>query len=105
MEKCINCQYYDRRAGQPTDGRATMWGPCRRDSPHLNPINTKKSYQVEGVWPLVRDDDWCGEWRAQARVTATPARFAPRGVEAPLKMPSAPASVPLEETAVAHAAD
>jgi len=22
---------------------------------------------IEGVWPTVRDDDWCGEWKAAAR--------------------------------------
>lgn len=62
MEKCVNCQFYDRRNARPADGRATMWGQCRRDAPHLNPT-TAKSYLVEGVWPMVRDDDWCGEWK------------------------------------------
>jgi hypothetical protein len=32
----------------------------------LNPINAK-SYMIEGVWPTVRDDDWCGEWKLLAR--------------------------------------
>ena len=66
MEKCVDCQYYDRRNAKPNDGRATMWGQCRRHSPHLNPV-TAKAYVVEGVWPLVRDDDWCGEWRTLTR--------------------------------------
>ena len=22
---------------------------------------------IEGVWPTVRDDDWCGEWKLLAR--------------------------------------
>jgi hypothetical protein len=22
---------------------------------------------IEGVWPTVRDDDWCGEWKALVR--------------------------------------
>ena len=107
MEKCLNCQYYDRRAGRPTDGRATMWGPCRKHSPHLNPVNTKKAYQVEGVWPLVRDDDWCGEWRAVARVTAARSRIGSTVVDMPLTSPS-PAAVeatPHEESAVALASD
>lgn len=56
VEKCVNCQYYDRQWARPT------WGQCRRHSPHLNPV-TAKAYVVEGVWPLVRDDDWCGEWK------------------------------------------
>ena len=26
-----------------------------------------KTYQIEGVWPTVRDDDWCGEWKILPR--------------------------------------
>ena len=22
---------------------------------------------IEGIWPTVRDDDWCGEWKILAR--------------------------------------
>ena len=76
VAKCLNCQFYDRRDARPTDGRAAMWGQCRRHSPHLNPLSAK-SYLVEGVWPLARDDDWCGEWRAPTRVSMSRARFAP----------------------------
>lgn len=71
VEKCVNCQYYDRRHARPTDGKAPMWGQCRRHSPQLNPI-TAKAYVVEGVWPLVRDDDWCGEWRVLTRMAEDP---------------------------------
>ncbi|HEY7904568.1 MAG: hypothetical protein ACHP7M_08875 [Burkholderiales bacterium] len=45
-----------------------MWGQCRRHSPLLNPQNVK-TYVVEGVWPVVRDDDWCGEWCSLAETT------------------------------------
>ena len=61
----MNCQYYDRQADK-SDGKATAWGQCRRTAPSLSPINAK-SYMIEGVWPTVRDDDWCGEWKAAAR--------------------------------------
>jgi len=71
VEKCVNCQYYDRRRARPTDGKAPMWGQCRKHSPHLNPV-TAKAYVVEGVWPLVRDDDWCGEWRVLTRIAEEP---------------------------------
>jgi len=71
VEKCVNCEYYDRRRARPTDGKAPMWGQCRRHSPHLNPV-TAKTYVVEGVWPLVRDDDWCGEWRVLTRMAEQP---------------------------------
>jgi hypothetical protein len=67
VEKCINCQFYDRRHAKPLDGKAPLWGQCRRHSPHLNPV-TAKAYVVEGVWPLVRDDDWCGEYTILTRV-------------------------------------
>jgi len=85
VEKCLNCQFYDRHNTRPTDGRAPMmWGQCRRDSPHLNPLgsSSKKAHIVEGVWPLVRDDDWCGEWRAPVRVSTARVRLVPRAVEA-----------------------
>lgn len=82
MEKCVNCQYYDRRNARPTDGRApVMWGQCRRHSPHLSPLSATKAYLVEGVWPLIRDDDWCGEWRAPTRSSVARTRFTPRTVE------------------------
>jgi hypothetical protein len=67
VEKCINCQYYDRRHARPLDGKAPLWGQCRRHAPHLNPV-TAKAYVIEGVWPLVRDDDWCGEYEILSRV-------------------------------------
>lgn len=66
MDKCVACQYYDRQTGKQTDSRGTQWGQCRRSAPMLHPIN-QKSYMIEGVWPHVRDDDWCGEWKALSR--------------------------------------
>ena len=59
MKKCQNCQFYDRKDGRSTDGRSTMWGQCRRHSPLLSPHipQSTKSYVVEGIWPVVRDDD------------------------------------------------
>ena len=66
MEKCMSCQYYDRKHAKPSAGGAPQWGQCRRSAPMLNPVNAK-SYMIEGVWPTVRDDDWCGEWKMLAR--------------------------------------
>jgi hypothetical protein len=68
VKKCQNCQFYDRKDGRTTDGRTTMWGQCRRHSPLLSPQppQSAKTYVVEGIWPVVRDDDWCGEWFAPA---------------------------------------
>jgi hypothetical protein len=64
VERCTTCTYYDRNKGG--DAKAANAGQCRRNSPMLSPIN-QKSYMIEGVWPTVRDDDWCGEWKAQQR--------------------------------------
>ena len=65
MERCVTCSFYDRNknGGDAKSGNA---GQCRRSGPALSPIN-QKSYMIEGVWPTVRDDDWCGEWKAQQR--------------------------------------
>ena len=81
VEKCLNCQFYDRRNSRPTDGRAALWGQCRRHSAHLNPLSAK-SYLVEGVWPLVRDDDWCGEWKAPTLASMARTSSGPRPDEA-----------------------
>ena len=59
-----------------------MWGQCRRHSAHLNPVRVK-SYLVEGVWPLVRDDDWCGEWKASNPASISRTQFAPRTDDLP----------------------
>ncbi len=83
VEKCLNCQFYDRRNARPTDGRAAMWGQCRRHSPHLNPLSAK-SHFVEGVWPLIRDDDWCGEWKAPTPTSISRTQITPRTHDLPM---------------------
>ena len=60
MKKCVACQFYDRNDLQ-TQENSVRWGKCRRTGPIVHPLSAK-SYLVEGVWPNVRDDDWCGEW-------------------------------------------
>ena len=65
MERCTGCQYYDRNQ-RNGDAKSPNAGQCRRGAPMLSPIN-QKSYMIEGVWPTVRDDDWCGEWKALVR--------------------------------------
>lgn len=66
MERCVSCQYYDRKHAKGTADSAPSCGQCRRAAPMLNPANSK-SYMIEGVWPTVRDDDWCGEWKLVVR--------------------------------------
>jgi hypothetical protein len=63
--------YYDRKSARAGESRGLQWGLCRRDSPRLNPVNPKM-HAIEGVWPTVRDDDWCGRWHAQARRATEP---------------------------------
>ena len=68
MQKCVTCQYYDRKHAKAAAGSVahSQQGQCRRTAPLLHPINPK-SYLIEGVWPTVHDDDWCGEWKLVAR--------------------------------------
>lgn len=66
MDKCIGCCFYDRQHGNNTDSRGVSWGQCRRTAPALHPIN-QKTFMIEGVWPHVRDDDWCGEFKGSGR--------------------------------------
>jgi len=60
LEKCVACQFYDRHDAQAED-KGVRWGQCRRTGPIVHPLSAK-TYMVEGIWPHVRDDDWCGEW-------------------------------------------
>ena len=71
MPKCVACQFYDRNDAQPDD-KGVRWGKCRRTGPIIHPLSAK-AYMVEGVWPHVRDDDWCGEWVVSNRRLDSPA--------------------------------
>ena len=68
MQKCVTCQFYDRNRAKAATATVAQskQGQCRRMAPLLHPINSK-SYMIEGVWPTVQDDDWCGEWKLVAR--------------------------------------
>lgn len=65
MEKCVGCQFYDRNDDHAED-KGVRWGKCRRGVPIVHPVSAK-AYMVEGIWPHVRDDDWCGEWTTSKR--------------------------------------
>jgi hypothetical protein len=65
MDKCVGCQFYDRNEIEAED-KGMRWGKCRRTGPIVHPVSAK-AYMVEGIWPHVRDDDWCGEWAAKKR--------------------------------------
>jgi hypothetical protein len=90
VERCVSCQFYDRNQ-RNADAKSPNAGVCRRAAPMLSPIN-QKSYMIEGVWPTVRDDDWCGEWKALVRRVDT-ARLSDVLGTSPAAMPTAmPAS-------------
>jgi hypothetical protein len=65
VAKCVACQFYDRNEAHAED-KGVRWGKCRRTGPIVHPMSAK-AYMVEGIWPSVRDDDWCGEWTAAKR--------------------------------------
>lgn len=51
---CCYCRFFSKEIRQDgVDIGGKMIGDCRRYPPN----NTAKP------WPLVRDLDWCGEWR------------------------------------------
>jgi len=61
---CNNCFYY--RQVLPTvtiNGRTA--GRCCVVHPVAVPAKMDASANAPGAWPLVRDIDWCGEWKAQ----------------------------------------
>jgi len=66
VEKCRSCQFFDRNNAAAKESKATQWGQCRRAAPVLSPLN-QKPHMIEGVWPHVRDDDWCGEYKGLAK--------------------------------------
>jgi hypothetical protein len=70
VSQCLSCQFYDRKSARAADGKGLQWGLCRRDAPQLNTTNAK-THAIEGVWPTVRDDDWCGQWQAQRKPEAS----------------------------------
>jgi hypothetical protein len=85
--------------------------------------NASKAYVVEGVWPTVRDDDWCGEWKilprrpghvasaavplavAGAMMDAVPYAGVPRPATGSPVAAAMPTVSPPADTAVAMAAD
>ena len=88
VDRCVNCQYYDRQ------NKGQGVGQCRRQAPSLSPINAK-AYMIEGVWPTVRDDDWCGEWKSGARKTESRLpEFMSTGLAVPASTPRSAALPP-----------
>lgn len=104
MQKCVACQFYDRNDADAEE-QGVRWGKCRRTGPIVHPLSAK-TYMVEGVWPHVRDDDWCGEWTLGNRMPDSPATVAMSSLmkqsaaAAARVAPAAPAASALEATPV-----
>ena len=112
MSQCVNCQFYDRKSARAADARGLQWGLCRRAAPHLNP-STAKSHAIEGVWPTVRDDDWCGEWQPQrktepaqsaAMIVQGAAKSLPASARGPNTVQAGPRTIPIHGSAASIAA-
>ena len=54
-EKCENCFYY--YAGKVE---------CRRNAPSGELIKTSFGAYINGSWPTIQEDDWCGEFTEAA---------------------------------------
>ena len=108
MHKCATCNFFDRRNARGVDGRSSRSGQCRHSAPMLSPLTTK-TYQIEGVWPTVRDDDWCGEWKILVRrpsaVSMPPGAGMTGASVTPLPTPTSAGAVAEEPDRVAMAAD
>jgi hypothetical protein len=92
LEKCVGCQFYDRHDAEVED-KGVRWGKCRRTGPIVHPVSAK-TYMVEGIWPHVRDDDWCGEWVAMKRKldasSADPMNLLMQSAAAPIRNSTVP---------------
>jgi hypothetical protein len=81
---CLDCFFFKKKRGDASDpdgGTATIEGECRRYPPVLQPHDSEQQqsfeYQettgkwigrythsvVPWVYPMVWEDDWCGEFR------------------------------------------
>ena len=53
MTTCSECKFYDEKTSRKDAENSSLVhakGQCRRYAPQI------------GTWPMVRSDDWCGEY-------------------------------------------
>ena len=71
--KCVNCMFwYADRIPPGTETSDVQRRYCRRYPPevHITPPARDGDRKVANFyWPVVAADDWCGEYKAQPRVT------------------------------------
>lgn len=62
-EKCKGCFYF--YCEYPPSGKDGLYnGECRRNAPvAMIQKGTLGSISVKKIWPIVRSNDWCGEWQ------------------------------------------
>ena len=54
---CNNYRFFESSKGQ-----------CRVDPPHvLVAVNSGGKGQPRGIWPHVREEDWCGRWGGKGK--------------------------------------
>jgi len=61
-QRCDNCRYRMLRTFRKTaldlsETQEIAYFECRRNAPH-----SSAKQRVAAFWPIVDDDDWCGEW-------------------------------------------
>jgi hypothetical protein len=59
FDNCSDCRFFDN---ENTTGEL---GKCRRNAPRSHLISADvdaDEQRVRGVWPLVSEDDWCGQF-------------------------------------------
>ena len=62
MTQCSDCLY-----SRAVDGVSGPARTCRRKSPEVVHYQPYAGVQSLPTWPLVHDDDWCGEYAPLAR--------------------------------------
>lgn len=72
MKGCRSCIAWQalgellEREDPATAGKKAEIGLCRRHAPRPVPVQAPDAAgdrdRIEGRWPRVASDDWCGEW-------------------------------------------
>lgn len=60
-QACESCTYYDQKHSNAGKATAENAGLCR-----YNPPVTQTSPDAEGLWPVVKKEDWCGHYASQS---------------------------------------
>jgi len=70
--KCATCQHFDVRKEYVAGSPGAYVGSTRINLPPNDPCGTCRrwpplaSINTVSVWPIVREDEWCSEWKANS---------------------------------------